>query len=143
MAVVTQRLISDGESSATIELMVSDDASVQTDTLLDLSTLRGADGATLRARISRIFYSISGKPVSALNATVDTDHIVFIGWDTGGMMPDIIVSFPSGSGVINEAFHVTPGATSGNIVYYIEPYTVVTLHITVDKLAGFPSSTKR
>lgn len=143
MAVVTQRLISDGESSATVELVVSDDASPQTDTLLDLSTLRGADGATLRGRISKIFYSISGKPVSALDASVVTDHIVFIGWDNGGMAPDIIVSFPSGSGVINEAFYATPGATSGNIVYYVEPYTIVTLQVTIDKLTGFPSSTKR
>lgn len=142
MAVVTQRLISDGESSATVEIVITDEATAQTDTLIDLSTLRGAGAGTLRGRVSRIFYSIAAKPVSAVDAAVTTDNVVFLGWDTGGMA-DIIVPLPPGAGVINESFLPTSGATTGDVVYYVEPYTIVTLHVTIDKLTGFINSTKR
>lgn len=139
MATIYKRVF-DGDSSATIDVCYYNENETTLEDLIDLSTLRKAVGPTYSCRVTRIFYSVKNLPLQAADVPVLTDHFTGLYWNSGSPTPDIMVVFPEGVGTITETFQPTTGLVNGNPGIYVQPYTVVTLHVTLEKIEGFPLS---
>lgn len=132
--------VNDGDSSATIEISIYNDNETTLQDLIDLSTLRKAVGPNYSCRITRVFYSVAARPIAAAAAPAVTDHVALLGWNSGDPVPDVFLNLSPGTGLIQEIFIPTSGLASPNPLIYVEPYTAAVLHITLDKVEGFPLS---
>lgn len=139
MAVIYTR-IHDGDSSATVEISIYNDNETTLQDLVDLAALRKAVGPNYSCRITKVFYSVSARPVAAASVPVVTDHVAVLGWNSGAPLPDVFINLSPGTGTVQQTFIPTPGLASPNPLIYVEPYTSAVLHVTLDKVEGFPLS---
>jgi hypothetical protein len=135
--------IDDGDCSATIEISILNENETIIQPLLDLSTLKGAVGPNYNCRVTKVFYSLKASPVQANDNGVITDSFCGLFWYTGGPVPDIFLVCPEGVHTINQVFKPSQNSTSANPYIYVREFTSVVLHVTIDKLEGFPLSTKK